>query len=55
LADTFPALIGGFDEAGNAILDAAAQERLLANARKESAKATYEAAMKEYDAEKEEF
>ena len=53
LADTFPALIGGFDEAGNAILDAAAQERLLANARKESAKATYEAAIKEYDAVKE--
>lgn len=48
LTTKFPGLIGGFDEAGNAILNAAAQERLLAQARQKTAKATYEAAEEEY-------
>ena len=49
LTTKFPGLIGGFDEAGNAILNASAQERLLAAARQKTAQATYEAAQKEYD------
>lgn len=53
LTTKFPALIGGFDEAGNVIFDAVNAEEVLANARKESAQATYEAAEKERESAKE--
>ena len=50
LADSFPALVQGFDEAGNAIVDITEAEEYLALQRKQSAKAAYEAAKAETDA-----
>lgn len=47
LVDTFPELIAGYDTLGNAIVDNASMEYVLANARKETAKATYDAALAE--------
>lgn len=44
LADKFPEMIAGFDAAGNIILDTTDAERILAEARQKSKKATYEAA-----------
>jgi len=37
LADKFPSLVSGFDETGNAIIQAADMENVLADARKEAA------------------
>ena len=44
LAEKFPAMIAGFDEAGNIILDTTSAEQILADARKKTLEATYEAA-----------
>ena len=59
LADAFPELIIGFDNLGNAVVDvtegadtASIAEKALANARKRTAEATYDAAKKETEAVK---
>ena len=52
LTSQFPALIGGFDEAGNVILNTVDKEQVLADARKESAQATYDAAKAELEVQK---
>ena len=52
LADKFPEMIAGFDAAGNIILDTTDAERILAEARQKSRKATYEAAEAELAAAK---
>ena len=43
LTDAFPELIKGLDESGNAIIDINLAEELLADARRKTAEATYEA------------
>ena len=53
LADKFPAMIAGFDAAGNIILDTTSAEQILADARKKTLEATYEAAKGELEASKE--
>ena len=53
LAEKFPEMIAGFDEAGNIILDTTDKESILADARKKAAQATYDAAKAEMNAEKE--
>lgn len=52
LAEQFPQLIAGFDSAGNVIIDTTNAETLLAESRKASAQATYEAAQAELEAAK---
>lgn len=47
LAETYPELIKGFDSTGEAIIDAAAQERTLAELRLETARATAKSAEEE--------
>lgn len=47
LAESFPALVSGFDDAGNAIIDVSSREEVLADARKATAQATLEAARAE--------
>lgn len=49
LAEEYPELIKSYDAQGNAIIDASKQESLLAELRRESADATYEAAKKEME------
>lgn len=49
LADSFPQLIIGFDEAGNAIVNVKDAEQLLADARQKTADATIKATEKEYE------
>lgn len=49
LAEEYPELIKSYDAQGNAIIDASKQETLLAELRRESADATYEAAKKEME------
>lgn len=49
LADSFPQLVIGFDEVGNAIYDAKNAELLLAEARRKAATDTYTAAKKEQE------
>lgn len=49
LAEQYPDLIKSYDTQGNAIIDATKQESLLAELRRESADATYEAAKKEME------
>ena len=49
LAEKFPSLIVGFDEAGNAIIDISQQEQALTDARQAAAKATREAAEAEIE------
>ena len=49
LADSFPQLILGFDNAGNAIIDMESAEALLADARRKTAEATIQATQKEYE------
>ncbi len=49
LAEKFPQLIAGFDDAGNIILDTTDAERVLAEARERSRDAAYEAAKKELE------
>lgn len=46
--ESFPELATGFDEVGNAIIDASNAERLLADARKKASEATIAAAAAEY-------
>lgn len=53
LAEEYPELIKSYDAQGNAIIDASNQERLLAKLRGESADATYKAALKELELQKE--
>ena len=55
LADKFPALISGFDEAGNVMIETTNLEHLLAEARKNTADATYQAAKKESELAKEQL
>lgn len=47
LAEAYPELIKGFDASGNAVIDASKQERVLAELRNESARATASAAKAE--------
>lgn len=49
LAEEYPELIKSYDAQGNAIIDASSQEKLLADLRRDSAEATYEAAKKEME------
>lgn len=49
LAEEYPELIKSYDAQGNAIINASKQESLLAELRRESADATYEAAKKEME------
>lgn len=49
LADSFPQLIIGMDEAGNAIVEINDAEELLAELRRKTAQATYDAAVAERD------
>ena len=53
LAEKFPQMIAGFDAAGNVILDTTDAEAVLAEARKKSKEATYEAAEAELQKAKE--
>lgn len=55
LADSFPQLIIGFDEAGNAIVNVENAEVLLAEAREKSAEATLKAIKAERDKTEEEY
>ena len=54
LAEKFPELILGFDEAGNTILDLESAEDALAEARKKTLQATYDAAVAESEAKQQE-
>lgn len=49
LADSFPQLIIGMDEAGNAIINTADAENILTDARQKAADAAIKAAKKEYE------
>lgn len=49
LAEEYPELIKSYDAQGNAIIDVSKQESLLAELRRESADATYEAVKKEME------
>ena len=55
LAESFPELISGFDEAGNAIIDVTEAELALAAARQRGAKEATEAAQDELETAKEEL
>ena len=52
LADKFPEMIAGFDEAGNVIIDTTNAEAALSSAREKSAVATYKAVQAELEAKK---
>lgn len=49
LAEEYPDLIKSYDDQGNAIVEVADQEKLLAKLRRESADAAYEASLKEME------
>nr|DAK55446.1 MAG TPA: minor tail protein [Caudoviricetes sp.] len=49
LAEEYPDLIKSYDDQGNAIVEVAGQEKLLAKLRRESADAAYEASLKEME------
>lgn len=55
LANSFPQLIVGFDEAGNVIIDTANAENALATARQKTLQATYDAAVAEQKAKQQEI
>ena len=55
LADKFPELIMGFDEAGNVIVDLQSAEETLAAARQKTLQATYDAAVAEQKAQQQQI
>ena len=55
LADKFPELIMGFDEAGNVIVDLQSAEKTLAAARQKTLQATYDAAVAEQRAQQQQI
>ena len=55
LASSFPEMIKGYDEAGNAIIEASKAEDALTKAREKTRKATYDAAAKELEVQYTEF
>ena len=54
LTEKFPAMIAGFDEAGNVILNTTTVEETLAKAREQTAQATYDALLAEQKAKAQE-
>ena len=53
IAETYPELIQAYDAQGNAIIDASNAEKTLAQLRKKTAEATYDAAVKEAEVQEE--
>ena len=53
IAETYPELIQAYDAQGNAIIDASNAEETLAQLRKKTAEATYDAAVKEAEVQEE--